>query len=60
MRRRTRRRGLRLSLAAIKNKLWIVAGILAVSLAIVVTVGPKVVELDGYIDRQIERLRAKR
>ena len=44
----------------IKNKLWITAGILAVSLAIVMLIGPKVIELDRYLDEQIERLRARK
>jgi hypothetical protein len=44
-------------MATIKNKLWITAGILAIGLAIV---GPKIIELDRYIDRQIERLKARK
>jgi len=47
-------------LSVIKNKLWITAGILAVSLAIVMLIGPKVIELDRYLDEQIERLRARK
>jgi hypothetical protein len=47
-------------LATLKNRIWILVGIVTVSIAILLIAGPKIVELDQYLDRQLERAKARR
>jgi hypothetical protein len=55
-----RRRSRLRALTTLKNKVWIFAGILVISVAILATVGPRMIELDQYLDAQLERMKARR
>jgi hypothetical protein len=59
--RKTKRRRQRFRLlATVKNRAWILAGAIVISVVVLATIGPKVIELDQYLDRQLERMRARR
>jgi hypothetical protein len=60
VRRKKRRRSRSRVLAKLKNKAWILTGAIVITIAILATIGPKVVELDRYLDQQLERMRTRR
>lgn len=47
-------------LTRFKNKAWIIAGIAVISLTLVGLFGRKLVELDRYIEEQLQRVQARR